>query len=159
VTPAGDARKITQDYPYVQPKSMLDLSFLARVVDPENCGNVNVLISLARLTRGYIGNDLNKDNSVRKSDWSLSLDSEQQECQSESIAKCRGRWLIRRATFADAANDVVVSMSIYRKLLQLAGERRVQVDRDLICQPPAPAPTPANDTASYWARRKSWGKK
>lgn len=80
----GDARKISRDYPYVQPRSMLDLSFLARVADPENCGNSSSLISLARLTRGYVGCDLNKDNGVRKSDWSLNLTPEQQECESST---------------------------------------------------------------------------
>jgi hypothetical protein len=80
-TPTGDARKIHQDYEYVDPKAMLDLSFLARAVDPDNCGNGSQLISLARLTRGYIGNDLNKDDGLRKSDWSLALDEDQKECE------------------------------------------------------------------------------
>ena len=79
--PLGDARKITQDFPYIKPRSMLDLGFLARVVDPENCGDGKGLISLARLTRGYLEHDLNKDNGVRKSDWSLALTPEQQECE------------------------------------------------------------------------------
>lgn len=59
----------------------------------------------------------------------------------------------------DAANDVVVSMAIYRKLIGLAGERGAHVDRDAICNPPAPPPPSSTSKAAYRASRKSWSKK
>ena len=78
---AGDSKKLVKDFPFLKPKSMLDLSYVARRVDPANCGDAHVLISLARLTRAYLGYDLDKDSAVRKSDWSLDLSKEQQECE------------------------------------------------------------------------------
>jgi hypothetical protein len=61
---------------------MLDLSFLARAIDPDNCGNApKGLIALDKLARGYIAHNLNKDDGVRKSDWSLALDEDQKECE------------------------------------------------------------------------------
>jgi len=78
---AGDSNKLVKDFPFLKPKSMLDLSYVARQVDPTNCGDAHVLISLARLTRAYLGYDLDKDPAVRTSDWSLNLSKEQQECE------------------------------------------------------------------------------
>jgi hypothetical protein len=78
---AGDSKKLIKDFPFLKPKLMLDLSYVARQVDPTNCGDAHVLISLARLTRAYLGYDLDKDSAVRTSDWSLNLSKEQQECE------------------------------------------------------------------------------
>jgi hypothetical protein len=82
----GDAQKLRRDYPEAFPKgiaSLLELSSMARKADPVTTGPGSVLISLANLTREYLGRELDKESSVRKGDWMDSLNRKQIDCEYE----------------------------------------------------------------------------
>ncbi len=82
----GDGQKLSRDFDDLLPNGLLDLSHLARRVDPLGCGPGNQLISLANLSKAYLGRDLDKGD-VRMSDWSRNLDKKQIDCEWAS------RWL------------------------------------------------------------------
>ncbi|KAK4685652.1 hypothetical protein P7C73_g4502, partial [Tremellales sp. Uapishka_1] len=106
----GDGLKISRDFPEVfaslQPKSLLELSWLARKVDTVKTGPGHGLIALAKLCAEYLGAELPKGD-VRKSNWDQALTKEQIEY---------------------AANDVYASMQIYLHLKRLGDERGIDVD-------------------------------
>nr|XP_018263566.1 uncharacterized protein I303_03435 [Kwoniella dejecticola CBS 10117]OBR85724.1 hypothetical protein I303_03435 [Kwoniella dejecticola CBS 10117] len=113
----GDGRKLLRDFPQHFPSTppeqglngLLELSALARGVDPINTGPGNTLIGLATLSRTYLGKELDKDKEVRKGDWFKALDQKQRDY---------------------AANDVYASLQIYKKLRQMAEEKEFKVDLD-----------------------------
>jgi hypothetical protein len=81
---AGDGQKILRDYPDAFPQgiaSLLELSHLARKADPINTGPGGTLISLANLTKEYLGRELDKDSAVRKGAWMDKLNTKQIECE------------------------------------------------------------------------------
>lgn len=79
----GDGLKLLRDFPKTFPtgiSSLLELSHLARRVDPIGTGPGAQLISLANLGRAYLGREIDKDSGVRKGDWMRRLDSKQIDC-------------------------------------------------------------------------------
>jgi hypothetical protein len=72
--------KLSRDFPGLLPSGLLDLSHVAREMDPVGCGPGKSLISLNNLAKAYLRCQLDKGD-VRKSDWSKDLDADQQECQ------------------------------------------------------------------------------
>lgn len=76
----GDAQKLVRDYGNLHMKGILDLSYIARAVDPENCKSGNSKIALAKLCEAYTGCELDK-GPVRQSDWSKKLSLAQMDCR------------------------------------------------------------------------------
>ncbi len=74
-----DGHKLARDFS-IRSRSLLELSSLARKVDPIGTGPGSVMISLRNLVKGYLGYELEKGD-VRTSDWSVKLTREQQECE------------------------------------------------------------------------------
>ncbi|KZO90988.1 ribonuclease H-like protein, partial [Calocera viscosa TUFC12733] len=93
-----DFRKLVRDFPGLRPAHVVELSFLAKCVDPALPSN-RKLVSLARLTARYLHARLSKDQEVRCSDWTGELGEAQLEY---------------------AANDVHASMQVGRVLLERA---------------------------------------
>jgi hypothetical protein len=80
---AGDGKKLVRDFkfePNAHPKGLLELSWIARKVDPLVTGPGSMLISLANLSKMYLRHELDK-GAVRISDWSKELSRAQRECE------------------------------------------------------------------------------
>lgn len=80
---AGDGKKLVRDFTFADdehPKGLLELSWIARKVDPLVTGPGSQLISLAKLSKMYLGHELDK-GAVRISDWSKELSKAQRECE------------------------------------------------------------------------------
>ncbi|WWC89824.1 uncharacterized protein L201_004752 [Kwoniella dendrophila CBS 6074] len=120
----GDGLKLLRDFPnhFTSPsstseesnptadpglKGLLELSFLARGIDPIGTGPGSALISLAALTQRYVGKQLEKDKDVRRSNWFSILGQKQRDY---------------------AANDVYASIQIYKALRRIAEENNFKVD-------------------------------
>ncbi|TDL28801.1 ribonuclease H-like protein [Rickenella mellea] len=94
---AGDLRKLYNDY-HVSARSCVELSYMARWVDPQWTGQYSNLIGLARLVQAYEQCTLPKGR-VQLSNWEALLNDIQQEY---------------------AANDAHAGLKVYRKLQTLA---------------------------------------
>ncbi|OCF71585.1 hypothetical protein I204_07643 [Kwoniella mangroviensis CBS 8886] len=112
----GDGQKLLRDFPQhfistsssdMGIKGLLELSFLARGVDPIGTGPGNSLISLSRLAERYLGKRLDKSLDVRKGNWFERLDQKQKDY---------------------AANDVYASLQICKSLRRIAEENNFGVD-------------------------------
>nr|XP_019013796.1 uncharacterized protein I206_01870 [Kwoniella pini CBS 10737]OCF52577.1 hypothetical protein I206_01870 [Kwoniella pini CBS 10737] len=146
----GDGRKLLRDFPQHFPSTppelslhgLLELSALARGVDPINTGPGSGLISLATLCRTYLGKQLDKDKDVRRGDWFSVLDQKQKDY---------------------AANDVYSSLQIYKKLRVMAEENNVTVDLDRYLKKVGSFPTTTSGGAAlntyYGARQIQLGEK
>lgn len=80
----GDAQKLLRDFPNEFPdgvRGILELTKVARKVDPINTGPGARLISLANLCGAYLGKSLSKESTVRGSDWSTTLSDVQKACE------------------------------------------------------------------------------
>ena len=89
----GDGLKLLRDFPEAFPTgltSLLELSHLARRVDPIGTGPGAHLISLANLGRAYMGREIDKDSGVRKGDWTKRLDAKQIDCGLSLFRSARG---------------------------------------------------------------------
>lgn len=75
----GDGQKLLRDFPKGI-RSLLELSYIARKVDPINTGPGAMLIALARLGRAYLGAEIDKDKNVRMGNWAKRLDALQIKC-------------------------------------------------------------------------------
>jgi len=75
--PIDDGHKLYRDYG-VTPAGLLELSHLARLVDPARVTSKR-MISLRRIVEMYTGFTLAK-GGVRTSNWEACLDEEQLEC-------------------------------------------------------------------------------
>ena len=81
---AGDGRKLVIDFPEHFPNgltNMLEINNVARRVDPINMGPGARLVSLANMSERYLKCRLDKDTSVRKSNWHMVLTGQQRECE------------------------------------------------------------------------------
>ncbi|WVF71922.1 hypothetical protein IAT40_006732 [Kwoniella sp. CBS 6097] len=96
----------------IGPAGLLELSFLARAVDPIGTGPGTTLISLANLTKSYLGRELTKPAKVRRGNWFEALDQEARDY---------------------AANDVYAALQIYNTLMASAKEQDFTPDLDLYC--------------------------
>ncbi|WWD09843.1 hypothetical protein V865_007971 [Kwoniella europaea PYCC6329] len=112
----GDGQKLLRDFPQhftstsssdIGIKGLLELSFLARGVDPIGTGPGNSLIGLSRLAERYLGKRLDKSLDVRKGNWFERLDQKQKDY---------------------AANDVYASLQIYKSLRRIAEDNEFEVD-------------------------------
>ncbi|WVQ69784.1 uncharacterized protein L199_008004 [Kwoniella botswanensis] len=111
----GDGQKLLRDFPQhftstsssdMGIKGLLELSFLARGVDPIGTGPGNSLIGLSRLAERYLGKRLDKSLDVRKGNWFERLDQKQKDY---------------------AANDVYASLQIYKSLRRIAEDNESEV--------------------------------
>ncbi|WVO14188.1 hypothetical protein L204_101820 [Cryptococcus depauperatus] len=114
VNSKGDGQKLIRDFPQhfpedKGPSSLLELSWMAKAVDPDRAGYGRTLIALSVLCRGYLGRELDKDPNVRQSDWSRELNVNQREY---------------------AANDVFVSIQLFYTFQRLAQERNIKLHLD-----------------------------
>ncbi|OCF36393.1 hypothetical protein I316_01641 [Kwoniella heveanensis BCC8398] len=96
----------------VGPAGLLELSYLARAVDPIGTGPGTTLISLANLTKSYLGKELAKPAKVRRGNWFEALDQEAKEY---------------------AANDVYAALQIFNTLMASAKEQDFTPDLDSYC--------------------------
>ncbi|WVQ98983.1 hypothetical protein IAU59_006115 [Kwoniella sp. CBS 9459] len=96
----------------VGPAGLLELSYLARAVDPIGTGPGTTLISLANLTKSYLGKQLAKPAKVRRGNWFEALDQEARDY---------------------AANDVYAAVQIYNTLMDFAKEQDFSPNLDLYC--------------------------
>ncbi|WWD01101.1 hypothetical protein V866_008039 [Kwoniella sp. B9012] len=112
----GDSQKLLRDFPQhftstsssdMGMKGLLELSFLARGVDPIGTGPGNSLIGLSRLAERYLGKRLDKSLDVRKGNWFERLDQKQKDY---------------------AANDVYASLQIYKSLRRIAEDNEFEVN-------------------------------
>jgi ribonuclease D len=79
----GDALKLVRDFSACAvspPAGLLELSRVARLIEPERWRGAGGLVALARLCQGYLGRDLDK-GSVRYGAWDMQLDQEQIDCE------------------------------------------------------------------------------
>ena len=111
----GDGYKLIRDFPQqfqdAGITSLLELSYLARRVDPIGTGPGGTLISLAKLCKAYLELELDKDPDVRASNWKAALKPKQIECKciySRNPPDNR----------PDAANDVFAGLQIYDSLVR-----------------------------------------
>jgi hypothetical protein len=158
-----DGLKLSRDFPDSFPTGvhgLLELTHVARRVDPIGTGPGGALISLANLAKAYLGHELPKPKDVRRSSWLGVLDSQQLECawfgssllranlacvfclrpspsastavpETYSSAMGRlGRMQRRPDTRIDAANDVVAGLHIFLRLQALAQDQQIQIDLD-----------------------------
>ncbi|BEI81562.1 hypothetical protein CcaverHIS002_0207220 [Cutaneotrichosporon cavernicola] len=102
-----DARKLHRDELIENTSSLLELSHVARLVDPDAWTRSGRLISLARLTQHYLGVPLDKNEGIREGAWSQDLNSVQIEY---------------------AANDAYVGVLIYNAMVRRAEERGITAD-------------------------------
>ena len=82
---ADDGLKLLRDFPEIFPEgiaSLLELSHLARKVDPIRMGPGRVLIALAKLVGHYTGKDLDKTPHIRGGGWMEKLSEESALCMS-----------------------------------------------------------------------------
>ncbi|WVW82806.1 hypothetical protein I302_104817 [Kwoniella bestiolae CBS 10118] len=109
-TPSTSACSSSETIPYeVGIKGLLELSYLARGVDPIGTGPGSTLIGLAALSQRYLRKQLDKSNDVRKGNWVEVLDQKQKDY---------------------AANDVYASLQIYKSLRRMAQENNFEVNLD-----------------------------
>ncbi|KAK8869540.1 hypothetical protein IAR55_000106 [Kwoniella newhampshirensis] len=94
------------------PSSLLELSYLARAVDPIGTGPGNTLIKLSTLCSAYLGKELDKSDDVRRGNWFSVLGQRERDY---------------------AANDVYSSIQIFHKLRSLGEERGVSLNLDTFC--------------------------
>ncbi len=108
----GDGQKLVRDFPAAFPHgvtNLLELTQVARAVDPLGIGPGNTLVSLSNLSKRYLGKELDKEDGVRRSNWMDVLSGQQRECEWERARArasactsertrggCRERWLIDR---------------------------------------------------------------
>lgn len=81
----GDGNKLFKDFPLAFPQgitNLLELTNVARRADPVGMGPGATLVSLANLSKRYLGKELAKEDDVRKSNWQSTLTGEQRECES-----------------------------------------------------------------------------
>ncbi|RSH93841.1 hypothetical protein EHS25_006490 [Saitozyma podzolica] len=112
VNSKNDGLKLSRDFPDSFPTGvhgLLELTHVARRVDPIGTGPGGALISLANLAKAYLGHELPKPKDVRRSSWLGVLDSQQLEY---------------------AANDVVAGLHIFLRLQALAQDQQIQIDLD-----------------------------
>ena len=75
--------KLVRDFPESFPNgvtNLLEVNNVARRVDPISMGPGARLVSLANLTERYLQCRLDKETSVRKSNWHMVLSGQQREC-------------------------------------------------------------------------------
>ncbi|BEJ12262.1 hypothetical protein CspHIS471_0207220 [Cutaneotrichosporon sp. HIS471] len=106
-----DARKLHRDELIENTSSLLELSHVARLVDPDAWTRSGRLISLARLTQHYLGVPLDKNEGIREGAWSHDLNSVQIEY---------------------AANDAYVGVLIYNAMVRRAEERGITADLTML---------------------------
>ncbi|WVR05331.1 hypothetical protein IAU60_002345 [Kwoniella sp. DSM 27419] len=94
------------------PSGLLELSFMARAVDPVATGPGAGLISLANLTKAYTGRVLPKPMDVRKGNWFEPLDQPAKDY---------------------AANDVYAALMVYKKLEAMAKKHEFALDLNKYC--------------------------
>lgn len=120
VAVSADARKLMRDFKECAahpPAGLLELSSLAKAIEPARWKDKKRLVALQLLSRAYLHKDLDKGD-VRLSAWDKSLNGDQIDCKSLQ------EWLL----IADAVNDVVVSFLLHDALLRRAGEVGVDVN-------------------------------
>lgn len=79
-----DGYKLIRDYPDAFPKgmkSLLELSRMARHVDPILTGPGNGVIAFAKLVRAYLDQVMPKDPDVRCNGWMTKLTKVQVDCE------------------------------------------------------------------------------
>ncbi|WRT67395.1 uncharacterized protein IL334_004366 [Kwoniella shivajii] len=110
----GDMKKLIRDFPHLfddpnlpKPASILELSRLVRLVDPEWRGPGKRMISLAEQCEHYLDKVLDKDDNLRKGNWAGELD---------------------HAAIDYAANDVYSSILIYHKLISISKAKDLKFD-------------------------------
>nr|XP_031861093.1 uncharacterized protein CI109_003453 [Kwoniella shandongensis]KAA5528165.1 hypothetical protein CI109_003453 [Kwoniella shandongensis] len=94
------------------PSGLLELSHMARAIDPITVGPGSTLIKLATLCRTYLEKELDKSDDVRRGNWFGVLDRSQRDY---------------------AANDVYSSLQIFLKLRSLAEQRGIPLNLDSYC--------------------------
>ncbi|ORY89405.1 hypothetical protein BCR35DRAFT_300578 [Leucosporidium creatinivorum] len=98
---AGDARKLTRDYPGFAPRGLLELNNVAKTVDPDRFKGQTGLVGLQKLVGVYLDHYLSKEGGVRMGKWGEELGEEQ---------------------LYYAANDVFSSLHVFLALQSLAAE-------------------------------------
>lgn len=77
----NDGNKFARDFPGVaRPEGLVELSAIARRVEGAGYWAGPNLVALAKLSRRYLGRELDKDPRVRSGAWDQVLDAEQLEC-------------------------------------------------------------------------------
>jgi hypothetical protein len=91
----GDGLKLHRDFPNAFPlglTNLLELTYVARKVDPIGTGPGSGLISLANLCLEYTGKQLKKENDVRKSNWIADLNDDQKDCECSCSSQLTSTW-------------------------------------------------------------------
>ncbi|KAF8489593.1 ribonuclease H-like domain-containing protein [Gautieria morchelliformis] len=105
----GDANKLRRDFG-VHPAGCLELSFLAKAVDPQWADAKGPLISLARLVEAYEERVIKKPKHLQMSNWERPLTEEQQDY---------------------AAGDATAALSVLQKLYTILPSVQPPPDKTL----------------------------
>ncbi|OCF71588.1 hypothetical protein I204_07647 [Kwoniella mangroviensis CBS 8886] len=111
----GDLYRLTCILPgdkKTNPASFLELSRLARMVEPEWRGKGRRFICQAAQSQQYLGKALNRDDHVRYGNWDVELKEEAIEY---------------------AANDVYSSLKIYDKLIGMSELKKLNIVYPYLC--------------------------
>jgi len=89
----GDALKLVRDFPACAvspPAGILELTHVARAIEPQRWKTRAALVALAKLCQGYLGLDIDK-SQVRYGAWNERLNQQQIDCESCAVlgADCR----------------------------------------------------------------------
>ncbi|WVQ69803.1 uncharacterized protein L199_008024 [Kwoniella botswanensis] len=118
----GDLNRLNDNFSddgNFKPASFLELSRLARMVEPEWRGKGRRLISLADQCQHFLGKTLNKDETIRQGNWDGELKEEATDY---------------------AANDVYSSLKIYDKLISMSELKQITIDYPYLCVDRDPPP-------------------
>ncbi|KAL1410973.1 hypothetical protein Q8F55_001916 [Vanrija albida] len=111
----NDGNKFARDFPSLaRPGGLVELSAIARRLDPRGTYPGHSLVALARLARRYLARELDKDPAVRSGAWDGALGQEQVEY---------------------AANDAYAALLIFRAMERRAAEEGVGMDGELPAPP------------------------
>jgi hypothetical protein len=97
----------------VSVRNCVELSFLARSVDPSWTGKYNRMLGLAHLSEIYLERLLPKGR-ITRSDWEAELSDKQRDCTRAIVFTAT--WSVNKISYSDAANDAHAGYMIYTKL-------------------------------------------
>ncbi|WWD01117.1 hypothetical protein V866_008056 [Kwoniella sp. B9012] len=120
----GDLNRLNDNFSddgNFKPAAFLELSRLARMVEPEWRGKGRRLISLADQCQRFLGKTLDKYETIRQGNWDGELKEEATDY---------------------AANDVYSSLKIYDKLISISELKKITIDYPYLCVDPDPPSKP-----------------